>query len=123
MINPTTTLGEKPSKDNAASFFRADSSLDDDHLHNYIGDDFFVEIVAPVVPPSLLGDGSEFDQEKEFLTLTRKDYMSLNRKLNMLVQHGEYFSSSTFTKMIFGHEAIVKQLLYKNAKLIRKMRS
>ncbi|CAI9276692.1 unnamed protein product [Lactuca saligna] len=67
--------------------------------------------------PLLSDDESDQDEETMNMLLPRKDYRALNHNLNMLVRHGEAFSSRNFLNIIIVHEAIMKTLFYKSKRL------
>lgn len=76
--------------------------------------------VQPTLAPSLLDDKKESDEETMNFPMTRKYDKDLNQKLNMLVRHGEAFSTSNFSNMMLVHEEIVKTLLSKSKRLLEE---
>lgn len=91
--------------------YGVDDTLDDEDVlgNNNNSSKVFVQTKLAM---SLLDDESEYIKETKNMPMMRKDYKEMNRKLNMLLQHGKEFSSITFQPIMTVHETTMKEFAF-----------
>lgn len=93
-------------------------ATDDNNVQG--GDNFVEYFVEHNLAHSLLDDESKLYEENYNMQMTRKNYGSLTRKLNILIRYDEAFSTSKCSNIMTVHEATVKKFLSESTHLLSK---